>query len=437
VPKGRPTHVDDPVKAGERLRAARQAAGLSQRQLAFYGCGNAYISRIEAGLRVPSLQVIHEFARRLHVSPEYLATGEEPRDDAETPLLQAEVALRLGAVDEASRVFRTLADEPGPYQARALAGLGQLAFRSGRLEEAIRLLEQAIALDERRLLHDPAAAESLARAYAATGALERTEAILEEACEQARAANASVEVLRFGVLLANALIDRNQFDRAQALLVEAIRLADQSRDPLTHARVYWAQSRFHILNGEPRLAARYARRALDIFERTENDSFSAMAYHLLAYAEVEAGEPALALEHLERGRELFSETMTGADDAKFAIEEARALLGLRRLKNAARAASRALELIDALDPGDRGRSYVVLANVFSANHDTDRALELYELALELLEDHGRPYVVEAAGHLAQLLEELGRPVDALQALKRGLRIQRELDVAPAGAVSGD
>jgi tetratricopeptide (TPR) repeat protein len=429
MPKRPATHVDDPVKVGERLKAARLAAGLSQRQLAFTGCGPAYISRIEAGMRVPSLQVIHEFARRIGVTPEYISHGLAAEEDPETPLLQAEVALRLGAGDEAEPVFTELAGKPGPYQSRAEAGLGQLAFRAGRFAEAIRHLEHAVALDDRRLLRDPGAAETLARAYAATGALEQSVAILEDGVEQARDASATVEVLRFGVLLANALIDLGQFDRARVPLVEVIRIAADSRDPLTHARVYWAQSRFHILNGEPQLAARYARRALNIFEQTENDSFSALAYHLLAYAEVEAGDPTAALEHLERGRELFAGTITPLEDAKFAIEEARALLALRRTKSAARSASRALARMEALDPGDRGRSYVVLAGVFRANGEPERALELYELALELLSEHGRPYVVQAAGRLAQLLEELGRPLDALEVLKRGLRVQEELGVA--------
>src|ERR1044071_9674784 len=217
MPRGPATHVDDPAGVGERLKAARLAAGLSQRQLAFTGCGPAYISRIEAGLRVPSLQVIHEFARRLGVAPEYISHGQAPDDDPETPLLQAGVALRLGAVDEASNAFEALADKPGPHQARALAGLGQIAFRAGRIHEAVRRLEQSLALHERRLLRDPAAVDTLARAYAATGALERAVAVLEEAVEQARNASATVEVLRFGVLLAHALIDLNQFPRAQAL----------------------------------------------------------------------------------------------------------------------------------------------------------------------------------------------------------------------------
>jgi len=421
------------VKVGQRLRAAREAAGLTQRQLSFPGCTNAYISRVEAGMRVPSLQVIREFARRLHVSSEYLATGIATDDAGEAPILQAEVALRLGDTEEAARVFRALAADPGPHQAQAVAGLGQIAFRAGRLGQAIRHLELAVELNERQLLRDPGAVESLARAHAATGALESTIALLEEACDQARQAGAEIEVMRFGVLLANALIDTREFQRAQRLLVESIRLSGATRDPLTHARVYWTQSRFHILNGEPALAARYARRALDIFERTESDSFAAMAYHLLASAELETGDAAEALEHLRRGRELFADSLTEVDDAKFAIEEARALLGMSRLKDAAKAASRALELIDSLDPQDRGRSYIVLAGVFRSNQDLDRARELDELALGLLEEHGPSYVLDAATGLSELLEELGREAEALQVLKRGVRIQHKLDLAAGDA----
>ena len=76
MPRRPSNHVDDPIAVGERLRQAREAAGLTQRELSFEGCTAAYVSRIEAGARVPSLQILHEFAKRLGVTPEYLATGQ-------------------------------------------------------------------------------------------------------------------------------------------------------------------------------------------------------------------------------------------------------------------------------------------------------------------------------------------------------------------------
>ena len=68
MPRSLTTHIDSPKEVGVRLKTARERAGLSQRQLAFPGCTAAYISRLEAGARVPSLQMINQLALRLEVS---------------------------------------------------------------------------------------------------------------------------------------------------------------------------------------------------------------------------------------------------------------------------------------------------------------------------------------------------------------------------------
>jgi transcriptional regulator with XRE-family HTH domain len=74
-------HVDDPLAVGKRVFQARDSAGLSQRDLAFPGCSAAYISRIERGERVPSLQVLRELAARCSVSESFLAWGRKERLD--------------------------------------------------------------------------------------------------------------------------------------------------------------------------------------------------------------------------------------------------------------------------------------------------------------------------------------------------------------------
>ena len=90
------THVDDPAAVGRRLKEARLAAGLSQRQLSFPGCSAAYVSRLEAGDRVPSLQLLRKLALKLHADERYLATGVATVEQAPPELVEAEVALRLG-----------------------------------------------------------------------------------------------------------------------------------------------------------------------------------------------------------------------------------------------------------------------------------------------------------------------------------------------------
>ena len=62
---------------GERLRRLRLEQGASQRDLSAPGITYAYISRIEAGARTPSVKALRMLAKKLGVTPEYLETGSE------------------------------------------------------------------------------------------------------------------------------------------------------------------------------------------------------------------------------------------------------------------------------------------------------------------------------------------------------------------------
>lgn len=116
--RARTPHYDDPAAVGKRVFEARVAAGLSQRELAFPGCSAAYISRIERGERVPSLQVMRELARRTGVSERVLAFGREALDPA--------VAARVRAV-EAAEAGGDMAARATAYQA-----LGRAAAKVAR-----------------------------------------------------------------------------------------------------------------------------------------------------------------------------------------------------------------------------------------------------------------------------------------------------------------
>jgi tetratricopeptide (TPR) repeat protein len=418
MPRSLTTHIDSPGELGLRLRSARETAGLSQRQLAFDGCTAAYISRLEAGARVPSLQMVNELAVRLGVSSQWLATGIDASFAEPTDLLEAEVALRIGDIDEAERLYRARLQPGDPCRAAAVAGLGQIAFRAERFDEAIELLSEALALNGGKTLSDPSAVDSLGRAYARTGDRESAIAVFQSGVSEAQAAEAPVEELRFTILLANALIDNGAHSDAERLLAGVIALAAELHDPIASARVYWSQSRLHSLRGEAALAARYARRALDILERTENTAYVAMAHHLLAFAEIEAGNGEAALELLERGRTLLGSEMTDTNEVWFSIERARALVLTGDVHEAARAGAVAFELLDVMPPGDRGHAYVTLADVFVASGDNERARALYGAGLDLLVEHGKPRVIEAGRKYADLLEAEGDTAGALRVLRQ-------------------
>jgi transcriptional regulator with XRE-family HTH domain len=61
----------------ERLRRLRHERGLSQRNLETPRVSYAYISRLEAGARTPSLTAIRLLAGKLGVTPLFLETGQD------------------------------------------------------------------------------------------------------------------------------------------------------------------------------------------------------------------------------------------------------------------------------------------------------------------------------------------------------------------------
>src|SRR6478672_10672367 len=103
-----------PETVGERLRRLRLERGLSQRDLSSPGVSYAYISRIEAGARRPSVKALRMLAKKLGVTADYLETGSEIRDTDERELRIADAELELRLTDdpaEAEKKLEQLRDE--------------------------------------------------------------------------------------------------------------------------------------------------------------------------------------------------------------------------------------------------------------------------------------------------------------------------------------
>ncbi len=423
MPRRKSTHVDDPHAVGRRLRDARERAQLSQRQLSFPGCSPAYISRIEAGDRIPSLQLLREMGRRLGVSEDYLATGKERNDAAS--LIEAELHLRLDEPELARKLYEEALDQAATKaeRAEALAGLGQIAFRAGNPREAIAKFEEARVLWQDGLTGQPGTADSLGRAYAMVDQMAPAIAVFRDSLAAAEEQGDPAETIRFLVLLANAHIDAGDPAPARELLERTVSIAPDSTDPIFRARVYWSHSRLHTLQSDSVLAARYARKALNLLELTEHTHYTALAHQLLAHIEVDRKHPEEALALVEKGLVLLGEAGTPLDQALFRLEEARALIQLGRAEEAASIAMEASAQLAEGSPHDAGRGYMLIGDVFQELGETAKARELYELAAEVLEPIPGRYLSEVYRKIAALLEADGHKDEALSVLKKAVAVQ--------------
>jgi len=420
VPRRPSTHIDDPAAVGNRIRTARLAAGLKQRELTFEGCTPAYLSRVEAGQRIPSLQILAKLAERLATTAEFLATGKHPEAD---PLFEAELAARTGDIELARSLYLQAARGDAPVMtARAEAGLGRLAFDEGDRDAAIELLERA--LSERGLAFTEriTALELLGRALALLARFDEARAVFDQGLAAAREAHDRLAELRFAVLLANLLIDRGNLEGAEELLSTIIDDARKTHDPLAVANLYWSQARLHLSQHRPDLAARYARLAHATLEATEHTVNAARALGLLAHIENDRGNHADALAYADESAPVLAAAGNRLDVGMLMLEKARALGALAQREEAIGIALGAIPRFEHAHPTSAARGYAVAAEIFKDLGERARALELYELAVETSPTEDR-HVGEMYRAIGEIHEAEGRPGEALDSFKRALDVQ--------------
>jgi len=404
-----PIRVETPAETvGERLRRLRGERGLSQRELGEPGVSYAYISRIEAGARRPSVKALRVLARKLGVSPEYLETGVEigEAQRRELELADAELGLRLEDDPAAARAqLARLLEEASaagdlPAVTRARIGLGLAAAQEGGHSEAVAQLERVLASGLVTPLRRPDVYAALGRAYAALGEQPRAAALWEESLR--RVAEEAPEDLalrtRFATYLSYALADLGQFERAQQVLREVLDAGSDPGDAYTQIRLYWALARLLALQGEPRAALEYAQRAIALLEATE-DTLQLGRAHLLSAGILNLqgkGEEALA--HLESAERAFDRGADAVDRASLRTEQAKAAV---QLGNGEEAIARAREALALLED-----EFVSAADAFGR-------------ALRLLAQQERWREASAAARSwGGILRGLGRQREALEVLEQ-------------------
>lgn len=354
-------------------------------------------------------------------------------------LREAATALEAGRLRVAHELYVRALDAAldARSRAEALEGLGYVAHRSGRPREAVPLLEEAVGIFDDALSERPALAETLGRSYAELGDLERATVVFEDCRRQFRRTGDRINEVRFACFLGYAHTDRGKFDEAETVLKQTLAAGEGIDDPVIRARLYWAEARLRGEQGQTEVAVDRARHALEILRTTDEQLMLALTHELLASLSTDLGRPEEALTLLREGWPMLINHATPLQVAHYRIEEARALAALGQQEGAAAIAMRVAGQLDGTHPGDAGRAYLLLGEIFDDLGEVPRARQLYETGITLLRDLGPSrYLAAAYKRLGELFEAEYRTEDAVAVLKRALSIQARVE-GTLGAASMD
>lgn len=432
---------DIPVETiGRRLRRLRLERGLSQRELSGPGITYAYISRIEAGSRQPSVKALRMLARKLGVTLEYLETGSGlPADQLrELRLAEQELRLRLDGDADLAEARAILVEAEAELDVAALIRarilLGFIASAAGDQLGTIEQLSRVIGSELVRPSSRPDVYATLGHAYALAGLPDQAVALFEHALEELsrlEPGNRAAEV-RYATYLSYALTDLGELERAGSLLAELWERAEHVEDRYTRIRLYWSLGRVALEEAKPLAALDCFRRAVALLEATEDAIHLARAHVACADAELSAGEELAGVAtHLEQAERLLQGQAARADMA--VIRRLQALAALRAGDPAAAAAiaEQALLLSSGI-PSEQGRVWRALAEARAGTGDLE-AGAAFDAAIALLGQHGsgRDHT-ETLRAYGRYLRDHGREREALEVFEQAA----EAASSPRGERSG-
>jgi transcriptional regulator with XRE-family HTH domain len=415
---------------GARLKRLRLQRGLSQRDLSSPGVSYAYISRIEAGARTPSVKALRKLSQKLGVSVEYLETGRDMRDVDERELRLADAELELRLTEDfaaAEQKLQAILDEAHAAgdtisSVRARIALGLVSAQRGQHLEAVERLEAALADDPAPPPHlRPDLYTTLGQSYAALGAPERAVRVFEDALERVREAvpeDKTVEI-RYATFLSYALTDAAQYERAADVVREALANADDQTDPYTRVRLYWSLARLNVVEGRPTDALEYIRNAIALLKATDDSLTLARAYLLSAGVELRQGSGDAARRQLESAEGLLGATPEAADLGMLRIGQSRLAALEGDPDTAVERARSALATLGDFHGGEQGTAVHALARGLALQGEVTGTNDAYRRAVDLLTVHGRRSDAgEAALEWANFLKEHGRDDEAEPILRR-------------------
>ena len=416
---------------GQRLKRLRLEQGLSQRELASPGVSYAYISRIEAGTRQPSVKALRRLGAKLGVSAEYLETGSvlDPAERRELRLADLELAIRLGESAGVEEQLHELVDEAvaagdAACALRGRVALASIALEAGAFSHTVSLLEAALEDEPFAPVDRFEIYANLGRAYAGTGRADQAVELFERClAEVASSGGDSATSVRYATLLSYALSDAGDLARAEQVVQEALEHAQETEDPYMRVRLYWSMARLAHQEGRASVALTNVRKAIALLQATD-DSFHLARAHILAAGIMLTREDVAGSErHLDHAEQLLGPHPAMEDTVEIKILRSRLALRRGDATEAIALARETLELVGDESPGDGGLAFAALGDGLALAGEYPGADEAYRRAAELLEAQGRwRDATQACRSWAQMLRATGHEEQALDVLDRATEL---------------
>jgi tetratricopeptide (TPR) repeat protein/DNA-binding XRE family transcriptional regulator len=414
---------------GARLKRLRVERGFSQRDLSSPGVSYAYISRIEAGARTPSVKALRKLSQKLGVSVEYLETGRDIRDvdDRELRLTDAELELRLeddtrGAEQKLEKLLdESRAAGDGASATRAAIGLGFAAAHRGNHLDAVERLETALAQAPPSPQMRPDVYSTLGQSYAALGAADRAARLFERCLDEVKeTAPADLTIrVRYATLLSYALSDAGDYDRARSVVMDALQEAGSLGDPHSRIRLLWAVSRVAAIEGRSAEALQHIRKAMALLEATDDTLQLARGYLLAAGIESSEKRVDETRELLSAAERLLAPHAEARDVGMLRIGQSRLATLEGDGDRAVETARDALAIFGDSHGDEQGAACWALASGLMLKGDLETADTTYRRAIDLMTVHGRRHSAgQASVQWASHLQEQGRGDEAEPILRR-------------------
>jgi tetratricopeptide (TPR) repeat protein len=433
-------------RLGDRVRALRVSAGLTQTDLAGDRFSKEYISQIERGKTRPTPETVGWLASRLGVDATFLASGVSSDQRARTEAIltraeaQAERREFAAAVEGYTEARAAIVSSgAAELQVRALTGEAWARAHLGEVRPAIHLLEEARALAEGPQFTDLDRADVLFRLGVARyliSSIASAVALLGEALALVERSPLPSDVLRANIFTWRSRCYRRQrdFEAAREDVERALELAEAMQDVKALGEAYfqasliaerdghWVLARTyaekakaqyeeltdrltvgHLLNnlgglefllGKPEQAVARLQEAFGVVLEHGDDGDVATVVSSLAQVHLKTGEPAKAEEHARHALNRLEEgsaPIGGADrmgeigNARLVL--GRALLDQDRLDEAEEVLALAEDAFAQLSSGShRAAAWIALGDLAQRRGDDRASAALYRRAAEALQD---------------------------------------------------